>query len=298
MLNRFRAWREQGWTAVDAPVYAQAWHTLGGSVLTHPDIIHRLSTLAGLEPRYLAWMPQGEVRAGIATWGRFLALSRAAQRHYRKKETFDLGNAEVILPIAADARIPLRFSLQYLAETQETRIATCKRQKDSLAIARAPEEYSKKFLFNQRRELRLFQEQGGLIRPILDFSPEEIAAHYRRLFTLRWGFAPRGQENFAAVFTQLRAFMSGSVLQQAEQVIAIQILYRVESPAWISVEYINGGVDPAFQHYSPGSILSYLNTQAAWQDARALNKTLRFSFGRADRDYKMRWCRTAPVFCC
>jgi hypothetical protein len=42
--------------------------------------------------------------------------------------------------------------------------------------------------------------------------------------------------------------------------------------------------------------LSFLNTQAAWDDAQARNKPLRFSFGRADREYKDRWCNPVPVF--
>ncbi|EPI5223479.1 antimicrobial resistance protein Mig-14, partial [Pseudomonas aeruginosa] len=50
------------------------------------------------------------------------------------------------------------------------------------------------------------------------------------------------------------------------------------------------------REFSPGSVLSYLNTQAAWEDARALGKPLRYSFGRADREYKDRWCHPSPVF--
>ena len=296
MLNRFRAWREKGWQLTDARIYARTWQQWGGSVITHPDIVVGLSALAGMEPRYLAWPQGGEPVGAIATWGRFLALSRQALRHYRKKEVFDLGNAEVILPFAPETRIPLRFSMQYVSQCHEPGITTLRPQKESIALARAPEEYSKKFLYNQRRELRLFLEQGGVIRSILEFSPEEIAAHYVRLFTLRWGFAPRAQQTLPQVLRVLRPFMTGSVLQMNEQPIALQLLYRVESPNWISVEYINGGVDTTFQKWSPGSILSFLNTQAAWEEARAADKPLRFSFGRVDRDYKMRWCRAVPVF--
>ena len=296
MLNRFRAWRERGWQVSDAQAYAHAWQQWGGSVITHPEIVAGLSALSGMEPRYLAWLHGDEPVGAIATWGRFLALSRLALRHYRKKEAFDLGNAEVILPFAPEARIPLRFSMKYVSQCHEPGIPTLRQQKESIALARAPEEYSKKFLYNQRRELRLFQEQGGVIRSILEFSPEEIAAHYVRLFTLRWGFAPRAQQTLPQVLRLLRPFMTGSVLQMYEQPIALQLLYRVESPNWISVEYINGGVDTTFQKWSPGSILSFLNTQAAWEEARAADKPLRFSFGRVDRDYKMRWCRAVPVF--
>ena len=78
--------------------------------------------------------------------------------------------------------------------------------------------------------------------------------------------------------------------------IAIQLVYRVETPQWISVEYINGGVDPETREFSPGSVLSFLNTQSAWEHARALDKPLRFSFGRADREYKDRWCHRVPVY--
>ena len=78
--------------------------------------------------------------------------------------------------------------------------------------------------------------------------------------------------------------------------VAIQILYRVESPKWISVEYINGGVAPENREFSPGSVLTHVNTQQAWAEAEALGKPLRYSFGRADREYKDRWCHRVPVF--
>jgi len=48
--------------------------------------------------------------------------------------------------------------------------------------------------------------------------------------------------------------------------------------------------------FSPGSVLSFVNTQTAWAEARALGKPLRYSFGRADREYKDRWCNRVPVY--
>ncbi|MDP1044925.1 hypothetical protein Q6332_28090, partial [Klebsiella pneumoniae] len=47
---------------------------------------------------------------------------------------------------------------------------------------------------------------------------------------------------------------------------------------------------PETRAFSPGSVLSFLNTQSAWEQAREVGKPLRFSFGRADREYKDRWC--------
>ena len=103
-------------------------------------------------------------------------------------------------------------------------------------------------------------------------------------------------QRLAEVLELLRPFMTGSYIRINGQPAAAQILYRVESPEWISVEYINGGVDPACNALAPGSVLTFVNTQSAWEEARALGKALRYSFGRADREYKARWCHSVPVF--
>ncbi len=296
MLGVFRAYREKGWSPIDRKVYADIWLRAGGSVMTHPDIVAELSELAGIETRYLAWFQQNVAVAGIATWGRHLALSRRALKRYGKRDVFDLGNAEVILPVLPAVKLPMRFSTRYVSELNAEAIPTLKRQKESIALAKPPNEYSKKFLYNQKRELRLFSEQGGIVHPILELAPAEIAETYSRLFTLRWGFSVPGGKKLTEVFTVMRPFMTGSVLHMHGNAVAIQILYRVESPEWISTEYINGGVDPGFQKFSPGSILTFLNTQAEWEYAQSVQKSLRFSFGRVDREYKMLWCRPAAVF--
>ena len=78
--------------------------------------------------------------------------------------------------------------------------------------------------------------------------------------------------------------------------VAVQVLYRVESAQWVSVEYINGGIDPKAQDLSPGSVLIFVNVEAAQKDAAAQGKALRYSFGRTGRDYKNLWCAPEPVF--
>jgi hypothetical protein len=296
MLNRFQSVRERGWTQIDAHLYAQTWHRYGGSVATHPTVVERLAAFAGIPVRYLAWEQGGDVKAAIATWGRSLALSKDVLKSHGKKGLFDLGNAELILPIASDAHVPVRHRGRYLSALNEGRVATFKPQAESLAMARTPEELSKKFRYNQRRELRLLEEAGGVVHPVSDFSSVELAAIYCDLFQRRWGFPATGAERMAEVVELLRDLLIGSVIFLNDAPIAIQLVYRVEAPEWISVEYINGGVDPETRDFSPGSVLSFLNTQSAWEHARALGKPLRFSFGRADREYKDRWCNPVPVF--
>ncbi|WP_166357957.1 antimicrobial resistance protein Mig-14 [Pseudomonas akapageensis] len=296
MLNRIQGWRERGWTVVDATTYAQTWQRFGGSVATHPLVIEQLADLAQIPVRYLAWEQHGDIRAAIPTWGRHLALSKEVLKRRGKKGLFDLGNAELILPAAADAKAPLRHAGRYLSALNEGRFSDLKPQPESLAMAREPEDLSKKFRYNQRRELRLLEEAGGVIRPVTDFSSAELASIYCDLFQRRWGFPATGAERMAEVIERLRPLLIGSVVFLDDAPIAIQLVYRVEAPEWISVEYINGGVDPQTRAFSPGSVLSFLNTQSAWEDARAREKPLRFSFGRADRDYKDRWCNPVPVF--
>ena len=296
MLSLLRAWRERGWSEIDAAAYAEAWHRFGGSVATHPLVVERLAALVRIPVRYLGWFAGARLLAAMPCWGSHLALSKEVLKRHRQRGVFDLGNAEVILPIDEQACVPVRQHLCYVSELNAGRIAGLKPQPEGLALARAPEEYAKKFRYNQRRELRLLEEAGGRLRPMLDLSPREQAVIYADLFQRRWGFAPKGKAHLGEVFALLREFMTGSLLLRDDQPIAIQILYRVEAPKWVSLEYINGGIDPLTHDFSPGSVLSFVNTQAAWEDARTLGKPLRYSFGRADRGYKDRWCHRVPAY--
>ncbi|QXI38068.1 antimicrobial resistance protein Mig-14 [Pseudomonas xantholysinigenes] len=296
MLNSIQAWRERGWQVIDAAAYREAWQRFGGSVATHPLVIEQLAELAQIPVRYLGWTQGGELKAALPAWGRHLALSKDVLKRHGKKGLFDLGNAEIILPAADDAAAPLRHAGRYLSALNQGRFTGLKAQPEQLAMARPHEDLSKKFRYNQRRELRLLEEAGGLVRPISDFSAAEIAAMYCDLFQRRWGFPATGAARMAEVVERLRELLIGSVLFLDGAPIAIQLVYRVESTQWISVEYVNGGVDPETKAFSPGSVLSFLNTQAAWEDANARGKALRFSFGRADREYKDRWCNPVPVF--
>ncbi|MGG2395581.1 GNAT family N-acetyltransferase [Pseudomonas sp. SH1-B] len=296
MLSHLRFWREQGWAPISAADYADAWARFGGSVATHPEVVARLADLAGIAVRYLGWQVDGQLHAAIATWGRHLALSKDVLKQRGKRGLFDLGNAEIILPLAAGAQVSLRHRARYLSELNAAALIGAREQAEGLALAREPEQYSKKFRYNQRREQRLLEEAGGVIRPMLELTAQEQARIYADLFQRRWGFEATGKDHLAEVFGLLREFMTGSLIYLNDEPVAIQVLYRVEAPQWVSLEYINGGVDPQQREFSPGSVLSFVNTQAEWTLARAQGKPLRYSFGRADREYKDRWCNRVPVY--
>lgn len=296
MLNRMRVWRERGWEAISAADYATAWSTLGGSVATHPEVVSRLAGLAQIPVRYLANFADGQLQAALPAWGRHLALSKDVLKQHGKRGLFDLGNAEVILPAAQSARLTVRHCVRYVSDLNASQIINLREQPQGLALAREPEQYSKKFRYNQRREQRLLEEAGGVIRPMLELTAAEQAHIYADLFQRRWGFEATGKEHLVEVFGLLREFMTGSLIYLEDRPVAIQILYRVDAPQWVSLEYINGGVDPQQREFSPGSVLSFVNTQNEWERARGLGKPLRYSFGRADREYKDRWCNRVPVY--
>ncbi|MEY1660872.1 GNAT family N-acetyltransferase [Isoalcanivorax beigongshangi] len=296
MLTLLSAYREHGWHAVDAATYEQLWNQYGGSVATHPEFVARLSALAKAPVRYLACGPAAAPTGAVAVWGRHLALSRKLLKRWNKRDLFDLGNAEIILPMAAETRVALRHRGQFLGAPRIEALTDARPQADDLALAREPEEYSRKFRYNQRREWRLLEESGGVLTPVQELSPAQLAEIYRDLFQRRWGFAAAGAPHLEQVFTLLREWMVGSVMFRDGAPVAIQILYRVESPQWVSVEYINGGVDPEQKDFSPGSVLSFLNTQAEWDYARSQGKALRYSFGRFDQEYKERWCHRVPAY--
>jgi len=302
MLNRIRFFRERGWEEISPEDYARLWQRHGGSVVTHPVFVERLSGLAEIPTRYLGWRSEGELVAAIPAWGRHLALSMRALKAVGKKKCFDLGDAEVILPVAEGARgVPLRHVGSNLSARHATHFTGLKQQKETLAFLKESDVFSSNFRKNQRRKYRKFEEAGGFYRPVSDFSPSELAGIYLDLFQRRWGFPAAGAERMTEVFTLLRDWMRGMVIFLDDAPVAMQVLYQVESPQWVSVEDINGGVDPRFLDLSPGNVVTYLNTNAARKEASELGKTLRYSFGRyspgyAGCAYKSHWCLFEPVY--
>lgn len=297
MLSIFRAFKSKNWETISEQKYRQAWQQFGGSVATHPDVVANLSHLAGIKLEYKGVYKEGQLIAALPVWGKHLALSKAVLNKQKKRHFFDLGNAEIIFPQRSNSEINLNYKARYISNLNaEAGCQNLREQKEGLALARKPEDYSRKFRYNQRRERRLLEEAGGKVLSVSSLSVKEQAEIYTQLFEKRWEFAVPAKEYLVEVFEIMQPFITGSFITINDQPAAYQVLYRVEAPLWHSVEYINGGVDPDLNELSPGSVLSFVNTQDEWEYARAQNKDLRYSFGRADREYKDRWCDRVSVF--
>lgn len=289
--RRMMAWRE-----VDKADYALAYDLFGGSVLSHPLTLNAIEAVVDLPIQYYAFYQEDILQAVIPVWKKWVAGSKKGLKNMARKGVVDLGNAELILPIAADANIVLPVSVDNISTIHKKNISNLKPCMDEVCLAKAPENFSKKFRYNRKREWRLLKEQGATIGTIEGMTNAEVATMYARLFELRWGFKPTGYERLNELLDSLRPLLFGSVVRMDGKAIAFQLIYKAESVSHISLEYINGGVDPAYSSLSPGSVLTFLNTQQAWALSESSGKPLRYSFGRADNEYKDRWCTRSMVY--
>ncbi|MGC8384641.1 GNAT family N-acetyltransferase, partial [Pseudomonas aeruginosa] len=101
-----------------------------------------------------------------------------------KKGLYDLGNAELILPVADDARIALRHAGRYLSALHERNIVTLRPPDRATGFRSCSRGFLQEVPYNQRREVRLV-EAGGQVRQAGSFAPAEFAAIYLELFQRR-----------------------------------------------------------------------------------------------------------------
>ena len=286
----------KGWVSVTHADYAHAYQQFGGSVLSHPEVLQAIEAMADLPIQYYSFEQAGTLQAVIPVWKKYIAGSKLGLKKMSRKGLVDFGNAEMILPISASAKIELPVQVDNVSQLHTATISNSSPTNTAICLSKRPREFSKKFRYNRKRELRLLQEQGGLIKPIDSLSNDELVATYVRLFELRWGFKPKAYQELSRLLTHLRPLLFGSFIEMEGCAIAIQLIYKAECDSHISMEYVNGGVDPAFSALSPGSVLTYFNTQQAWDLSASAAKDLRYSFGKADNEYKDRWCSQSAIY--
>jgi len=309
MINIFskflpKSGNKDNWQIINLEDYTQVYEQFGGSVITHPQIIKELSALCDIKVTYFGLEAKeqnkqnGQLIAAFAAWDKYLALSKQVLKKRKIPRLFDLGNSEVIIPTAKNARFNLPVKCEVISALNTANIGNLKQADKSLALAKSFDLHGKKSISTKRRKLRQLNDNNAHLVPINDFSADRQAAIYRELFKLRFGFNPKGINHLTEVFTIMRDFMQGFVIMHNDNPLAIQIIYAVESPTYLSYEYINGGVNPNILHnYSPGTVLYFVNLQQAFKRANELNKDLRYSFGLLDNPYKESWCESHPIYC-
>lgn len=98
------------------------------------------------------------------------------------------------------------------------------------------------------------------------------------------------------VLGELCDLLAGHVLLIGNQPVAVNVIYKIETPRWILANFVNGGVDREAKGHSLGALLIFLNLRALEDEAIAKNKPLRMSFGKNDADYKALWAHKVPAY--
>ncbi|SMF02252.1 GNAT family N-acetyltransferase [Pseudogulbenkiania subflava] len=292
--------RSLGWRSVSPEDYSLAYRKYGGSVINHPDILAFINRRFDCAPSY--WGKPGspgELSAVVATWGAYLAGEKEALKRFGIDTRFDFGTPEVVLPLAPDFRSSLLFRSKHLALDHQPQIANLSQRNRgrTLCFAKGLGEngMSKRSCQRRRNEAKKLLEAGGEIQPVSAFDPDQLATLYSHLFEKRWQRPYPLRPGLTDMMSSLRHLMTGHVILIKGQPVAFQFLLAAHSGNHYSVEYINGGVDPAAHEFSPGTVLTWLNVEQSWNLAQELGAQLRYSFGRNSADYKAQWAYEVPL---
>lgn len=158
-------------------------------------------------------------------------------------------------------------------------------------MAKPISEHSKKFRYNQNRNLKQFLDSGGEFFDVHTISIDDFCNNYHELFLKRWGFEATGKKNTFLLLNKLRHMQFGVGLKINNKIVGLQLLFRQQNANYDYYEYINAGIDPDYKEQSIGSLLCYLNLLEAQKN----NKPFYYSFGYMDTDYKKMWCTPLSV---
>lgn len=291
-------WRQRGWTEVCGADYARLFGELGGSIHVHPLVLEYMEQVAGRRIRYITRLHDGVPIAALPMVDGFIGATPQGLAQWGLQECIDMGDGELVLPVSPKARIALPGAASMISELHAADITGLDRgpaEVQMLAVG-SDERSSGGLLAVSRRKFRRFQDAGGTAVDVRTLSPADVATNYRHLFHLRWGRPPLGATHTAQLLARLAPLMRGYALFQGRNPVAIQIIYSHPAPRGSLSVYVNGGIDPGYRQYSPGSILYYLNIDFLCREASAAGLPMRFSFGRNDASYKEQWCRSVSVF--
>src|SRR5688572_17026435 len=102
------------WRSISADAYAAAFARFGGSFAVHRRVVALIERLSQRKVRYAGLGVSGEIIAAVPLWGAYVVATLPALCRYRRGHLIDVGHAEVVLPIAAGARLSFPFKVDML----------------------------------------------------------------------------------------------------------------------------------------------------------------------------------------
>jgi hypothetical protein len=282
--------RLAGWHICSEKVYQEAYQEFGGSFCTHPDVVRFLADKYSLDIRYKCRYVKGVVVSACFDDGTSLSL------------------APKTCPVVFDdIWFPSRDGIRFMLLKHSKRLSPFNRSNiingiysDKLKhkICYIKKSFSNSTVKKRNGELRAFIRDGGSIRDISEFSNDELAFFYIKMFKNRWGekYACYSYAELTDVIQALRPFVFGSVLFFRDEVCAYDLIYHVQNKHHIYFEDLNGGFDSKISEFALGSILLWVNILQADLICKNHNKERVFSIGIfAGWEYKRQWCKLHPL---
>src|SRR5690606_21898291 len=162
--------------------YRNLYSQLGGSVITHPDILDFIHARKRLHHGYYARSRAGEPCAAVCRWGSWLAGDLQVLEE-RVQPDYDFREPEVNVPAkrAADRKGGVVLLKTRTLSPLSSHVAINSRrvgkQKNYIAMAKGygSSGMSSKARYSRRRGLKTFAQAGGSVRSVTDFSPSSLA---------------------------------------------------------------------------------------------------------------------------
>ena len=279
-----------GWKPCSYDVYAETYQKFGGSVNMHPDVAEFFMRKGQRNFSFWQSCTDGEVNAAY-----FIVDDKEVGLNVWRE--YPVSFDEVMLPVSAQKKIWLPDKTNRLSSRHRNSILNSaffyrtKRQ-----ICRVKASFSGKTVKKRNGELRKFMGMGGVCYRLSDMSPKEIAALYVRLFKLRFAESVRCYEEgkIEELLSAVPHLIFGNVLFYSGTPCAIDLVLSADSDSTVYFDVPNGGVDPKYSAFSPGSMLMWANISDARNLCAMQDKEMIFSIGLYDKEweYKLRWADT------
>lgn len=283
-----------GWVESNFDIYKIAYSTYGGGINTHPSLIEHMiknydckGTFYHLEIRGVivgACYINDKGKIGLDVWRKFPI-------------TYD----EVLIPLSREVKSFLPLHTNRLSMRNKRNVLNTSYNllsKNKLCVVK--DSFSKKTTKNRRNQMNKFIAAGGTVRSVEEFSQEELTTIYITLFKKRFGETVRcyTRESLLDLMTHFKHMIFGHILFIKDSIpCAFDLIIKAECQNWFYFDVPNGGVDPEYNYLSPGSVLMWLNINAAKEMSRTLSKECIFTLGLYQKnwEYKLLWCDAVPL---
>ena len=279
--------RLYGWHDSDAATYRKCYEQYGGSINMHPDVLDFVPEKTGQKIRYFQRQENGEVVGAYAVIG---------EKHVGAKvwDKYPISYDDVMLPLAEKCRAFFPEPCNRISPALKKNLMNINykvARKGTVCIVK--DNMSAKSEKNRRNEFRKFIAAGGSCIDQIHFSAVELAEIYVHLFNSRFCGEIRCHDkmDLINIIESLRHLIFGNVLFINEKPCAMDLVFCAESAKMVYFDVPNGGVDPAWSHLSPGTLVMWKNIQSAREYCARKQKKMIFSIGALEEKwaYKLRW---------